>query len=66
MSSCCEQIVYYGDIGRYFHLVDYKYVLKMRKMPLAAMNLTAMILRNALNCLTPRITSQYFHMNPPT
>ena len=67
MSSCREQIEWdYGDIGRYFHLVDYKYVLQMRKMPVAAMYLTAMILRNALNCLTPGIASQYFHLNPPT
>jgi hypothetical protein len=67
MSSCREQIEWdYGDIGRYFHLVDYKYVLQMRKMPVASMYLTAMILRNALNCLSPGITSQYFHCNPPT
>ena len=32
---------------------------------MGAMYLTAMILRNALNCLNPTNTSQYFHLNPP-
>jgi hypothetical protein len=67
MSSCRETIEWdYGDVGRYFPLVDYKEVLKMRKMPVGAMYLTAMILRNALNTINPTNTSQYFHLNPPT
>jgi hypothetical protein len=56
----------YGDIGKYFPLIDYKNVLKMRKMPVKQMYLTAMILRNALNTLRPNNTSQYYNHLPPT
>ena len=68
MLSCCrEQIEWdYGDIGRYFPLVDYKQVLKIRAMPVGAMYLSAMILRNALNTLNPNITATYFACHPPT
>ena len=67
MSSCRETIEWdYGDIGRYFPLLDFKEGLKMRRMPIGAMCLSAMILRNALNTLRPNQTSQYFHLNPPS
>jgi hypothetical protein len=67
MSSCRESIEWnYGEVGRFWPLVDYKEVLQMRKMPVGAMVLTAMILRNALNTITPFQTSTYFHLNPPT
>jgi hypothetical protein len=67
LSSCRETIEWdYGDIGRYFPLMNQKEVLKMRRMPVGAMYLCAMILRNALNTLRPTNTSQYFHLNPPT
>ncbi len=67
LSSCCEVIEWdYGDVGKYFPLVDYKNVLKMRKMPVKQMYLTAMILRNALNTLRPNNTSQYYSLLPPT
>ena len=48
MSSCREIIEWdYGDVGRYWNLVDYKKVLKMRQMRVDEMYLVAMILRNA-------------------
>ena len=50
MSSCRESIEWnYGEVGRFWPLVDYKEVLQMRKMPVGAMVLTAMILGNAPN-----------------
>ena len=35
-------------------------------MPVGAMCLSAMILRNAYNCIHPGLTSQYFYLNPPS
>ena len=67
MSSVREQIEWdYGDVGRFFPLVDYKNVLKLRAMPVGAMYLTAMIFRNAFNTLYPCLTSIYFGCQPPT
>jgi hypothetical protein len=67
MSSARETIEWnYGDMGRYFPLVDWKYVLKIRQMPVADMYLTAMIMRNALNTLKPNNTSIWYRLKPPT
>jgi len=67
MSSVRESIEWdYGDIGRYFPLVDWKHVLKVRQMPVGDIYLTAMLCRNALNCLKPGLTAQYFKCRPPT
>ena len=46
-------------------MVDYKYALKIRRMPVAAMYLSAMILRNAHICMNGGITSHYFNCLPP-
>jgi hypothetical protein len=67
MSSCREVIEWdYGDVGVMWGLVDYKKVLKMRKMPVAKMYLTAMILRNAHNTMNGSNTALYFELQPPT
>ena len=52
MSSCREVIEWdYGDVGTTWAFVDYKKGLKIRKMPVGAIYLCAMLLRNALNTL---------------
>lgn len=67
MSSCREIIEWdYGDLGRYWSLVDYKKVLKMRKMPVQDMYLVAMLLRNAYVTVSGGNTSEYFNCLPPT
>jgi len=67
MSSCRETIEWdYGDVGRYFKHLDYKHVLKIRKMPIAKMCLCAFILRNALVCMNGSNTTEYFNCEPPS
>ena len=67
MSSCREIIEWdYGDIGKYWKLVDYKHALQIRKMPVAEMYLIAMLLRNAYNTMNGSNTCEYFNMIPPT
>jgi hypothetical protein len=67
MSSCREVIEWdYGDIGRYFKLLDYKHVLQIRKMPVARMCICAILLRNALVTMNGCNTSVYFCCTPPT
>jgi hypothetical protein len=67
MSSLRETIEWdYGDIGKYFPIVDWKLLLKLRKMPVGDICITAMIMRNALNTLKPGQTAQYFSCHPPT
>ena len=66
LSSCRECIEWdYSDVGRMWGIVDYKYALKIRRIPVAAMYLSAMILRNAHNCTNGGITSLYFNCLPP-
>ena len=67
MSSCRETIEWdYGDIGRYWKLLDYKHVLTLRKMPIARMCICAFILRNALVTMNGCNSSVYFSCTPPT
>jgi len=67
MSSCREQIEWdYGEMGRFFPFITMDNVLKLSSMPVKKIYLTAMILRNALNCFRPGITSQYFNLPPPS
>jgi hypothetical protein len=67
MSSCREVIEWdYGDVGRFWALVDYKKVLKLRKMPVAKMYFVAMLLRNAHVTMNGGNTSHYFDLLPPT
>ena len=67
MSSCRETIEWdYGDIGRYFKLLDYKHVLQLRRMPVAKICICAMILRNALVTMNGNNTAEYFSCAPPT
>ena len=67
MSSCRETIEWdYGDVGRYFKLLDYEHVLQLRRMPFAKMCICAMILRNALVTMNGNNTAEYFSCAPPT
>jgi hypothetical protein len=67
MSSCREVIEWdYGDIGTMFSFVDYKKVLKMRKMPVAAICLTAMLFRNAYVTMNSCNTGVYFNLRAPS
>jgi len=67
MSSCREVIEWdYGDVGRYWNLVDYKKVLKMRQMRVDEMFLVAMILRNAYVTVSANNTAEYFDCPPPS
>lgn len=67
LSSCREVIEWdYGDIGKYFSMVDYKKVLKLRRMPVGSICLAAMILRNAYVTMNACNTSLYFGCPPPS
>ena len=67
LSSCRECIEWdYGDVGRYWKLMDYKKVLKLQNMPIAEMYLVALILRNAMCTLSPNITAITFVCAPPS
>jgi hypothetical protein len=67
LSSCRETIEWdYGDVGTMWALVDYKKVLKMRKMPVRDMYMTAMLLRNAYVTMKGCTTCEYFNCIPPT
>ena len=67
MSSCRETIEWdYGDIGRYFKLLDYKHILQIRKMPVAKMCVSAFILRNAHVTMNGCNTSEYYSCIPPS
>lgn len=56
----------YGDVSKFWSMIAFNKVLKMRRMPVAHMYITAMILRNALNCMYGSITASYFDCLPPT
>ena len=56
----------YGDVGRYWNLVDYKKVLKMRKMRVKDIYLVAMLLRNAYVTVSGNNTAEYCDCLPPT
>jgi hypothetical protein len=67
LSSCREVIEWdYGDVGTMWALVDYKKILRLRKMPVGDMYLVAMILRNAYVTMFGSNTSSFFEMIPPT
>jgi hypothetical protein len=67
MSSGREVIEWdYGDLKSQFAFLDYKKVLKMRKMPVAYIFLCALLLRNAHVCMNGCRTSEFFLCAPPT
>jgi hypothetical protein len=67
MSSCREAIEWdYGDVGRYWKLVDYKRILKIRLMPVSDIYLSALLLRNAHVTMNGCNASLYFDCEPPT
>ena len=54
----------YGDIGRYFPLLDFHHRLKLRKQPVGSIG---MKLRNAYWCtMNANNTTSYFNFIPPT
>ena len=66
LSSCREAIEWdYNDMKRYWPIVDYKKILKMKKMPVSKIFLVAMLLHNSYVCMNGSITSYYFEMEPP-
>lgn len=67
MSSCRECIEWdYGNVGNMWKFVDFKKGLKLRRMPVSHIYLTAMLLRNAYNCFNGGLTSRYFRCQPPS
>jgi hypothetical protein len=67
LSTCREVIEWnYGDVGRMWALVDYKKVLKLNKMPVAKMYLTALLLKDAYTCMNGSNTSSFFNLSPPS
>ena len=67
MSSCRECIEWdYGDVGKMWAFVDYKKILKLRRMAVGPMYLVALILRNAHNTMNGCNTCEFFAMAPPS
>ena len=65
MSSCRECIEWdYGDVGKMWAFVDYKKILKLRRMAVGPMYLVALILRNAHNTMNGCYTCEFFDMAP--
>ena len=54
------------NVSRFFPLLDYTNVLKIRQMPVGDIYLSGLILRNAYNSIRPGQSSQYFNLSPPT
>ena len=52
----------FNDIVNYFKLMDFKKNLKISLSSLGKMYVVCTILRNALTCLFPNQTSQYFNL----
>jgi hypothetical protein len=67
LSSARECIEWdYGEVGKMWAITNYKYVLKMRKMPIASIYLCALILRNAHATMNGSNASLYFNCEPPS
>ena len=56
----------FGDIINYFKFMDFKKNLKISLSSVRKIYVVRAILRNALTCLYPNQTSQYFNVDPPT
>ena len=56
----------FNDIVNYFKFMDFKKNLKISLSSLGKMYVVCAILRNALTCLFPNQTSQYFNLDPLT
>lgn len=56
----------FGDIINYFKFLDFKKNLKLQLSAVGKFYIVAAILRNALTCMYPNETSQYFGLEPPS
>ena len=56
----------FGDIINYFKFMDFKKNLKIGLSAVGKMYIVSAILRNALTCLYGNLTSDFFHLDPPT
>ena len=56
----------FNDIANYFKFMDFKKNLKISLSGVGKMYVVCAVLRNALTCLYPNQTSQYFNLDPPT
>lgn len=66
MSSARQTIEWdYGDVSKMWATLSFSKVLKMRRMPVSSMYITAMILRNAHNTMYGGNTAVYFNCTPP-
>ena len=67
MSTVRESVEWlFNDIVNYFKFMDFKKNLKISLSSVGKMYVVCTILRNALTCLYPNHTSQYFNLDPPT
>ena len=67
MSTVRESIEWlFNDIVNYFKFMDFKKNLKISLSSFGKMYVVCAILRNALTCLFPNQTSQYFNLDPLT
>ena len=55
----------FGDISKWWALIDFKKNLKTNLSTVGKMYLTCALLTNAKTCLYGNMTSQFFQMNPP-
>lgn len=55
----------FGGLGNRFPLVIYKRKNKLNKCAVAAQFVAAVVVNNAISCLEPSQTSQYFGVPPP-
>jgi len=66
MKACRESIEWnFGEIIRLWAFIDWTKEMKLMKMPVADLDVVAIVLRNAYNCLNHGETSAYFECSPP-
>ena len=62
--SCVEWL--FGDIVNYFKFVDFKKNLKIGLSDIGKLYIVCAVLQNALTCLFGNLSSEFFHLQPPT
>ena len=67
MSTVRESVEWlFGDIVNYLKFLDFKKNLKLQLNAVGKFYIVTAILRNALTCMYPNETSQFFGLEPPT
>lgn len=56
----------FGDIVNYFKFIDFKKNLKIGLSSIGKLYIVCAVLQNALTCLYGNLTSEFFHLQPPT